>query len=707
MSRNTVVLLLLATILVNTALSVHLILKLMYPVKMARGGEVLVEGGKYGFSVFKTTSSRLIIVSNAPSYNLPVNPSDVVNWDSVCKRFTLDSKALEMLSSNGFVVVNGRIDNLYQGYKSIADSGIPVFVTTDSVLFIYHAFFDHILMKLEEKKFIPILKKLLTSLKDELAKLYYELPENTLARNATLRNLAFITVALKLLDPSTDVPEVAEDLVDRELELILSASCPECISPIFMYNEDYTQYIPRGHYTEKPILEQYFRCMMWLGRMRFQANSSPYQPVELARLQTAQALILTYLMVNTNADGVSCLKLWEKVYLPTSFIVGESDDLNFYDYLETMKEVYGNFTPDMVNDVERLDLFRSKITLKNKAKIVSSPVFPCEIPSLAGLRFMGQRFILDGYIHQKLCYPEVAYRTMVKGLDIAAALGSSIAEKLLEEDKSKYPGYKEKLEEMKKYVANITDEEWSRNLYMGWLYTIKSLLNYSTKGYPTFMQTEAWRYKDLNTMMSSWAQLRHDTILYAKQPYAAKVSIPPKSPHPGYVEPHPILYYRLMNLANATLQGLKALNLLDEDMEEDLSRFISLLSKLLEISLKELKGEALTKEEAQLILSYGALLRSLISGLEERVKDPRIIADVFTDPNTNRVLEVGTGYFDPIIVVYKAEDGKLYCGVGLVMSYYEFTWPQSDRLTDEKWRQMLEKDSVEQPDWVKFFKVKE
>jgi hypothetical protein len=43
-----------------------------------------------------------------------------------------------------------------------------------------------------------------------------------------------------------------------------------------------------------------------------------------------------------------------------------------------------------------------------------------------------------------------------------------------------------------------------------------------------------------------------------------------------------------------------------------------------------------------------------------------------------------------------------------VFSYYEFTHPVDDRLTDEKWQMMLEeKKAPEQPEWIRFFTTKE
>ena len=44
---------------------------------------------------------------------------------------------------------------------------------------------------------------------------------------------------------------------------------------------------------------------------------------------------------------------------------------------------------------------------------------------------------------------------------------------------------------------------------------------------PQFMQTAAFWQEKLNTQLSSWAQLRHDNLLYAKQSYTGGVPICP------------------------------------------------------------------------------------------------------------------------------------------------------------------------------------
>ncbi len=59
-----------------------------------------------------------------------------------------------------------------------------------------------------------------------------------------------------------------------------------------------------------------------------------------------------------------------------------------------------------------------------------------------------------------------------------------------------------------------------------------------------------------------------------------------------------------------------------------------------------------------------------------------------------------------IVACYLQPDGRLVLGAGPVLSYYEFKHPMSDRLTDEKWREMLKSDAPEQPDWTAGYRAK-
>jgi len=157
------------------------------------------------------------------------------------------------------------------------------------------------------------------------------------------------------------------------------------------------------------------------------------------------------------------------------------------------------------------------------------------------------------------------------------------------------------------------------------------------------MKGQAWTDKELNTSLGSWTELRHDTILYAKQSYtmrATGIMLPPEPPK-GYVEPNPELYGRLASLAGMTVAGLKSRNLLLDVFGDRLARLKDLLTALKSISEKELTGTKLTDDEYSIIRYVGNTLEN-ITTFPPEVKDAitsdtdermAIVADVHTDVN--------------------------------------------------------------------------
>jgi len=91
---------------------------------------------------------------------------------------------------------------------------------------------------------------------------------------------------------------------------------------------------------------------------------------------------------------------------------------------------------------------------------------------------------------------------------------------------------------------------------------------------------------------------------------------------------------------------------------------------------------------------------SLVRSLDDQMP---IIADVHTDALNNLVLEEGVGYPFDIFVIVPIED-TLKVTRGAVFSYYEFSQPISDRLSDEAWQAMLKSDNpVKLPVWTGSF----
>jgi hypothetical protein len=297
-------------------------------------------------------------------------------------------------------------------------------------------------------------------------------------------------------------------------------------------------------------------------------------------------------------------------------------------------------------------------------------------------------------------------------------LGSARAWELLESSgDNQYSDFEKTFLELKTELGSLKQEDWYANLYLNWLYVLKALHGEFGTGYPTFMQTDAWQDKELNTTLASWAQLRHDTILYVKQSYTMveKGGIF-RPPVVGYVEPIPEFYSRLLNLTNMTLTGFRKLipqqKLEDFRIESGLGRFAEVLQRLLDISLTELENKSLEESDYDFIENFGAISASLIGTIAGGDIGPDalksvMVADVHTDGNTRKVLEEGTGFIKTAIIAYKLPQGHIVLGVGPVFSYYEFKQPMNDRLTDEAWREILESSNVpEEPEWIGNFSSK-
>jgi hypothetical protein len=642
--------------------------------------------------------------------------------------YLLSPEQRQRLAQDGLVVAPGTEKEFFTVYEQARYANAPLFVTSDSVLHVYHLLFNKTLRTAERDYFIPLLRDLNAAMLVQTDSQYQAL-RGTAWEDAARRTVAFVAVAGRLLDEDFPIPDYAADLATAELALVEDAAgiMPSPLFPGLEFGEDYTQYIPRGHYTMSDDLTAYFKSMMWYGRMTFRLRTDD---PDVGRAETRSALLLVYALRQAEVNGQPALLAWADLYNPTVFFVGRSDDLTVLQYSQVMDNVYGvGATLTAVADDALLDSFIDQADELPPPRILGLVISESDDveETTKGLRFMGQRFVPDAYIFRQLIYRNVGTsqepRMLPSGLDVMAALGSERAYEILDEmGETAYQNYPEQMAKMRTWTGSLTPEEWTETLYNTWLYSFFPLLEPPDGNYPAFMQSTAWLDKQINTALGSWAELKHDTILYAKQVYAEMGGGPmPPDPVPpiNYVEPVPHFYARLAALTTMTREGLGDRGLLSERDEDSLLRLEELVLFLQTVSEKQLRGEPLTTADNDRLRFYGGELEHLtMAAADSDAEDPfampvmdeepqaAVIADVATAPDPGRtgipdpvVLEVGVGRINEIYVVVPvvAEDGtvSLQLAKGGVFSYYEFVWPAADRLTDEKWREML--DSGEAP----------
>ncbi len=674
----------------------------------------------YGAAFASFQQPQISLPQSFPGgYSLPISLTEVGNLDEI----ELSQAQLELLSQNGFVVAapdntpSRMLSEFYQGYEITRYGDMPAFITTDSVFHVYHLVFDKMLRDLEREMFIPMLKELTSSM-IEASKAQFDQLVGTPLEEAALRNLAFFSVAGSLLQTDDPIPEEARELVEAELALIMATSGVE-FSPIFNYEgqppdmqyiEDYSQYIPRGHYTLGPELEMYFRAMMWYGRMNYRLKD----PMEVQR-----ALLITKaLRETTTPSGNSALTLWQNIYDPTVFIVGKADDLGVHEFGVISDAVFGA-TPE-------LTLFADEALLTTFIE-TARQLPPPQVNSMwvwiwqdqddvtQGFRFMGQRFTLDQYVFGQVMWRKVGTmsepRDLPKALDFFAAQGSDLALNLLHEmGENNYLNYDTQMTKVTQEVSTLELDSWTQNLYWSWLYALQPVFEPKGEAYPAFMQTDAWARKDLHTALSSWTELKHDTILYAKQVMAEMGGGPGEPPPHGYVEPNPEAYACLLALAQMTYDGLQARGLLGQNTMVNLNNLIDEVQFMLDISQRQMTGETITDDDYWRIKYYGGWLEAMTvaaadsqgDGYAARLEDQKsaLVADVAT--GMDRVLEEGVGYPTYIYVVLPDEPYRV--GIGVVYTYYEFIVPPGERMTDETWQALLESGQAPaQPEWTQAF----
>lgn len=638
---------------------------------------------------------------------LTPSQGDVAEW--------LGREGVERLEQNGFVVDGASGYRFFhEVYKSNAYWERPLFVTTDSLYHSWHLVFDRVLRDTEQQHLLPTLESFLTGAVDAARDQEAELAGSSL-EDAAHRATAYYESAAVLA--GLDVGEIT-DLAQEELALVEAAVGVEA-SPItsdgtcewpnsFVGCIDYSLFRPRGHYTRTPELERYFRSMSVLGLEGFAlAGGSGVTP----------GLLVTRVMV-TEPD---LLDGWRALYEPTAFLVGLADDVDPLQLAAAADDAIPGWRddPTLIADADTEAIA--------DAVLAEHPV--AIDPERASVRLMGARFTLDSFVLDQLAWPNVGReppeerRVYVSPLDLAAAFGSDLAREHQLATEAGYHRYTEQLDAMTELVAARGPDDWAATVYDAWLAAIAPQFDERGSAYPDFMQSDAWAAKALQTGLSSYTELKHDTVLYTKQGSAGEGEGPPPADFVPrhWVEPDPVAFGRIAAAATLVRDGFDDRGLLTEETDDLLATLVELSDWLADIAARELAGEVATDTENARLLDIGSELEYLwIAASEIELDDygyavpdwderSGLVTDVFTTSFEH--LQLGTGDVETIHVIVPLGDGRFELAQGAVFSYYEF-WMSNDtpRLTDEEWRGMLNEAyaGVElplRPQWVEPFVV--
>ena len=625
-----------------------------------------------------------------------INPKQLKDFDSLL---------CQQLAQNGFAIVPAGNEQLFHIYEKNDYNQFPSFVTTDLYLQLYHLYIDCMLRELEEHKLdsliIDLTHDMFINMHAQAMK-----GETELVRRLSFHNAVYFSIAYELLTGKPIGHPEEQEMAKPEIERVMKAEndFSNFIGEYEKIEFPYSLFRPRGHYTRSEKLQRYFRGMMWLQSVPF-------------GLDTPEQVQLAAVMADELNRHEPVQRTYQRVNQLITYLMGQPDNLAMPQVQEELKKM-GKPLYELLEskqDMERLTKNLNDIAEK-QTRI--RPKY--EHTSHNKVCLMPQRYQPDAEVLQEMVDydSKPTKRATPKGLDVFAAMGVSAAEQVLMDEKQEWKDFGTQLKKMKQRMTEI---DWQETIATQWLNTLTVLNTSKPDGQPYFMATPEWELKDLNATLSSWAELKHDAILYAKQPMGAECGGggPPDPVVKGYVEPNTGFWKKAIELLDNTAKLLREQGMMTPKIAQATERIGEELHVLLRVSEKELAGQEPTDEEYDQLKCVGAMFENIsldlirepdqylmgwddVQGADRKVA---LVADVYTanaDNNPEKsILYEAVGNADEIYVIVEI-GGCLYLTRGAVLSYREFIQPSNlPRLTDEEWQQQLEKNPRKGvPEWM-------
>jgi hypothetical protein len=354
----------------------------------------------------------------------------------------------------------------------------------------------------------------------------------------------YLAVARQLLT-ATPAPMVAGGSASDVERLARGATDAAAQAPEVLFGVprviDFSQYKPRGHYAESALLQRYFRSMMWLGREDAQLVTETPDGERVVHKRSIDAMLAMLAILDQ-----ASLTEWTAMDRALDAFIGKRDSMSFPE-AERLDRELGAADPAAAAkiDDERwlAALSGSDYGLQRIASSIRGESRTGRPAALApSFSPFGQRFVIDSEVFSHLVYDRLPpgagpARLMPRPLDVAyTVFGNERAKPLLRQEIQQFEALDRALEVERTAIDQVTEPAWHDNLYNSWLFALRTLSPGSSResALPAVARSEAWATRILNTQLASWAELRHDTVLYAKQSYTTSLGC---SYPDAYVEP--------------------------------------------------------------------------------------------------------------------------------------------------------------------------
>ena len=721
---------------------------------------------------------NLYTPTNLYLQQISFGPTNVEYWSAFNLHFPLNTNELAVFQTNGFVV-SGRLGtySFADSFYKVFTADLPVFFSCDAALHAWHRSYGAMLEELEETYLAPTLQSVIQGMGGQVSSLSVQ-SAGTALPNGVQDADYFLAVARSLITGTNYYGSLGQNAQILATLTAISNLQSDTVIAMFGTNRhvDCSQFTVRGHYTTSQRLQRYFRAMMWCGLIDFRFTGSTNDN-SLRELSGAVAM---HLLMKNSGQFAN----WQKIDGVVQMFVGLPDSMNFAQLSDLMTAANIQ-SPASLPDTASLtnlqaQIMTGQIGVQNiQSGYFFSPLTRQQIKLPRSFTVLGQRFVPDAWAMNQCVFDRIIWdtngipdfedkvvRRVPSALDIAfSVLGNDqtvpqIASRIANTNdhvwRDGHP-YQHNLTAVRRVMDSQDPSVWTNNIYDCWLTCLRELSAPTTgPEFPDAMRTPAWAMKTLNTQLASWTELRHDTVLYVKQPYTGIVAC---SYPDGFIEPRVAFWQRMSDMALRTKDLMATLPKTGQFVFEPndpysgwdtaitnsigsiytnrvqfLDNFAAQMTTLQDISAKELSRQPLNTNEIFFIQNlienpYGYSNARTFSGWYPGIffKNSReahsgeysssdhwdaLVTDVQTDPTDDFfgdpgcILHEGVGNINllAIAVNWGTNDACVYAGP--VMSHYEFELGPTDRETDSQWKTDARVGNLPpQPDWTRSYLV--
>lgn len=567
----------------------------------------------------------------------------------------LSPGAMQSLGVNYYCVVNNTEFNSFSdSYKWNRVNGKANFVTADSLMHPYFAFKNGIMGSVIEEHLYSDLFHLLNAIiKATISD--YKQAEDDEVKDDLQRNLAYLTVGLRLLDPEAELPDIggADKLVEVDYK-----SCRKGIrakSVIFNQNVDFSYCTPWGWYAKSPKVARFYQSYQWLSKVYFPFRNVTVNTIAGGGNSFRRAVLLYRSLTLAKVGESQALLLWNRV--GNGFALCGMDP--YYrihtilppDLSSVLDRSRGSFSRllDIVSQPYARTKLMLKIRKQRPVQLGSTSIFeigkggkppadlevfrffPLVQPAEANwLRHVGHEFVTetDEPTPTPLSLLTMHGHGAVRATNLLSLQLESLDARLLtavprlERVISISKGGKDQSE---------ADRRWS---------VITQLFHAYPDDVQVALRTNHWYSRQLESAMGAWVDSytaykpipkkgdksavstnsnENSPEKSLNKPAIATKSVPTRRSRFHYLDPRPMVYHLMTRDLDDLEKSLTGLVIFPPRYKKRLEDFKRLYSRMESIARREIAGEPTSREDFNLLANIDLLLKPVDSPLPSSI----------------------------------------------------------------------------------------